>query len=136
MICNPSPTLALYLMSKPFDENPSNSLSSTIVVPDLNHLLTNIVVLSLLIVFQSGPSINLINESSNQMLNSLVWSLKEIYELSNHLLNVMRRCSASNQMLVSLPNSFEALYVIILTTSSGINGKGHKGNGLYLSILR
>ncbi len=36
MMCNPIPTLALYLMSKPFEEKPSNSLSSTIVVPDLS----------------------------------------------------------------------------------------------------
>ena len=59
-----------------------------------------------------------------------------IYELSNPLAHVMRRFSVSNQMLVSLPNVFNARSVMILTTYSGINGKEHKGNGLSLSILR
>ena len=110
-------------MSKPFDEKPSNSLSSTIVVPDFSHSLTNKVRYGSFLVFHSAPPTNLMNESSNQMLNSFILSLNEIYELSNPLLKVMRRFSVSNQMLVSLPNSFEARSVIILTTSSGINGK-------------
>ena len=76
------------------------------------------------------------NESSNQISNSLVCSLKYKYELSSPLLKVMRRFSTSNQMFVSLRNSFNTRIVIILSTSSGIKGKGQRGNGLSLSILR
>ena len=66
-MCNPSPTLALYLISKPFAEKSSNSLSSTIVVPDLSQSLTNKVLYGSFIVFHSTPPTYLMNESSNQI---------------------------------------------------------------------